>query len=101
MVQFDYDGGGLGKGATVTLSVNGVKQGSARLERTVPIVYSYEEAFDVGEDEYTPVGPYTAPFRFTGKLVSVELKSEGAPSTSADERETQRSAAIHLAEVVQ
>jgi arylsulfatase len=99
VVQFNYDGGGLGKGATVSLSVNGVNQASARLESTVPLVYSFEEAFDVGEDEFTPVGPYTAPFRFSGKLFSLELKSlspsEENPSAA------QREAAMRAQEMTQ
>jgi len=98
VVQFDYAGGGPGKGATVILSVNGVKQESAQIERTVPVVYSYEETFDVGEDAYTPVGPYTSPFRFTGKLISLELKSTPPPvsgsSAAANRDRTMRAEAM-------
>ena len=78
-VRFAYDGGGRGKGATVTLIVNGKQVGEARLERTVPTIYSYDETFDVGEDTATPVGPYAAPFPFTGTLEKVELRS-GPPA---------------------
>ena len=39
-VHFAYDGGGIGKGATVTLTVDGVEAGQARLAQSVPIVYS-------------------------------------------------------------
>ena len=77
-LHFAYDGGGEGKGATVTLSVNGVKTGEARLAHTVPRVYSYDETFDVGEDSASPVGDYAAPFRFTGTLERLELRSEPA-----------------------
>lgn len=93
VLHFDYDGGGNGKGATVTLSVNGVRQASARIRRTVPLVYSYDEAFDVGEDAYTPVGFYRAPFRFTGKLLSLELKSV-PPAATAAEQAQQRDAVM-------
>jgi arylsulfatase len=72
-LRFDYEGGGEGRGATVTLSVNGAKAGEARLSRTVPKIYTYDETFDVGEDTATAVGPYTPPFAFTGILEKVEL----------------------------
>ncbi len=75
-LQFDYDGGGRGKGATVTLTVNGVRAGTARLAETVPVTYSYDETFDVGEDTSSPVGPYQGPFRFTGTIERVELRAE-------------------------
>ena len=78
-LHFAYDGGGEGRGATVTLSVNGTQAAQARLARTVPKVYSYDETFDVGEDSSTAVGPYVAPFPFAGVVEKVELRSE--PST--------------------
>jgi arylsulfatase len=75
-LQFAYEGGGRGKGATVTLSVNGVEARSARLPQTVPVTYSYDETFDVGEDSASPVGPYKGPFPFTGVLDRLELRAE-------------------------
>jgi hypothetical protein len=79
---FAYDGPGLGGPATVTLTVNGTNAGEARLARTVPRAYSYEETFDVGEDTASPVGPYAAPFRFTGTLQRLELRSEQPPGAA-------------------
>jgi len=73
---FAYDGGGEGKGATVTLIVNGVKAAEARLAHTAPRIYSYDETFDVGEDSASPVGDYVSPFRFAGTLERLELRSE-------------------------
>lgn len=78
-LHFAYDGGGEGKGATVTLSVNGREVGRARLTHTVPKTYSYDETFDVGEDTSTAVGPYAAPFPFTGVIEKVELRT-GPPT---------------------
>jgi arylsulfatase len=83
-VHFAYDGGGLGKGATVTLTVNGLEAGRARLDATVPIVYSYDETFDIGEDASSPVGPYAGPFPFTGTIDRVELRAE--PEATAPRR---------------
>jgi arylsulfatase len=75
-LHFAYEGGGEGKGATITLSVNGQRVGEAHLAQTVPKIYSYDETFDVGEDTSTPVGPYTAPFPFTGTIDKIELRAE-------------------------
>ncbi len=78
-VRFDfaYDGGGKGKGGTGTLSVNGKKVGEGRIEKTVPVQFSTDDTFDVGEDWGTPVSPtYALPSKFTGKQerVTVEVK---------------------------
>ena len=77
-LHFAYEGGGEGKAATVTLSVNGRKAGEARLARTVPKIYSYDETFDVGEDTATAVGPYEAPFPFAGRIEKIEVRNERA-----------------------
>jgi len=74
--DFAYDGGGLGKGGTGTLFVNGKKVATGRIERTQFAVYSADEGADVGADEGTPVTEvYKVPFKFTGKIgkVTIEL----------------------------
>src|SRR5271167_3820203 len=38
--EFDYDGGGVGKGGTVQLFVNGQKVADGRIERTQPFIFS-------------------------------------------------------------
>ena len=78
-VRFDfaYDGVGMGKGGKGTLSINGRKAAEGRIKRTVPVVFSTDDTFDVGEDWGTPVSPtYKLPFKFTGALkqVTVEVK---------------------------
>lgn len=72
-----YDGGGLGKGGTVTMSANGAMLAGGRPERTVPVQFSITEGMGIGTD----VGPavaftYTLPFKFTGKIekVAIDLK---------------------------
>ena len=52
-LQFDYDGGGNGKGGLATLYVDGKKVAEGRVEKTVPAVYSADETADVGLDEAT------------------------------------------------
>jgi arylsulfatase len=45
LFEFKYDGGGLGKGATAVLSVDGKKVAEGRIERTVPLRFSLDECF--------------------------------------------------------
>ena len=39
-MELDYDGGGLGKGAAVTLYIDGDEVGEGRLPATVPLIFS-------------------------------------------------------------
>jgi arylsulfatase len=54
-LQFDYDGGGNGKGGLATLYVDGEKVAEGRVDKTEPLVYSADETADVGKDEATQV----------------------------------------------
>ena len=66
LVDFKYDGG-LGKGGTATLMVDGKQVAEGRIERTIPFRISADETLDIGEDTGTPVSEdYHVPFRFTG-----------------------------------
>jgi arylsulfatase A-like enzyme len=96
VVDFKYDGGGLGKGGTATLSADGKKIAEGRIERTVPIRYALDEGLDVGEDTGTPVDlSYDVPFKFTGTLgkVTIDLKPVQAAAAEED-RKVQSDAAI-------
>ena len=80
-VDFTYDGGGVGKGGTATLSVDGKRVGEVKIPQTVRTRFSLDETFDVGEDTGTPVIEEYAdrmPFKFTGKLdkMTIELRPE-------------------------
>ena len=74
-VEFDYDGGGLGKGGTVDLYVDGDKVGSGRVEATVPMLFSADETADVGSDSATPVSDdYGAKdSTFTGRIRRIRI----------------------------
>jgi hypothetical protein len=54
-MHFEYDGGGLGKGGTVTLYVDANAAGSGRVERTVALVFSADETSDVGMKRGSPI----------------------------------------------
>lgn len=53
--EFDYDGGGIGKGGTVTLYIDGEAIGEGRVEGTQPMLFSADETTDVGHDTATSV----------------------------------------------
>ena len=52
-LQFDYEGGGNGKGGVATLYVDGEKVAEGRVDKTQPLLYSADETADVGLDEAT------------------------------------------------
>jgi len=81
-LNFDYDGGGIGKGGMATILVNGKEVASGRIERTQGMIFSADETAGVGMDDATPV---TTDYKerdnsFTGKIlkVTVEVKPIGA-----------------------
>ena len=77
--KYAYDGGGLHKGATGTLYVNGIKVGEGRIAHTMGAIYSLAgEGADVGLDQFSPVTHDYDPWdnQFTGKIqkITVQLK---------------------------
>ncbi len=94
-MEFDYDGGGIGKGGLATLYINDIKVGAGRIERTQPGIFSADEGVDVGEDGETPVvDDYgTAyPNRFTGKIskVTITLKNGTQANQTASDSAKRR-----------
>jgi len=74
-MEFKYDGGGLAKGGTVTLFVDGKKAGEGRVDQTEPMVFSADETCDVGFEAGSPV-TYDYPARgtkFSGEVNWVEI----------------------------
>ncbi|GAB3565285.1 arylsulfatase [Spelaeicoccus albus] len=86
--RFDYDGGGLGKGATISLAVDGREVASGRAERTTAYYFSFDETLNIGVDTGTPVSDDYGPRgnAFTGAIESVriDLDGEPEPETPAD-----------------
>jgi arylsulfatase A-like enzyme len=75
--EFRYDGGGMGKGGTLALFVNGKKVGEGRMKQTQGITLGLGGTLDVGEDTGSAVDDaYTPPFRFGGTIgqVTVDLQ---------------------------
>jgi arylsulfatase len=74
--DFAYDGGGIGKGGSGALTVDGKKVGEGRIELTQALRFSLDESFDIGEDTGSPViDEYDAkmPFKFSGTLSKLDV----------------------------
>lgn len=88
-LDFVYDGGGVGKGGTGIISVNGKKVAEGRIEQTQGVAFSADEGTDVGADMATAVSDdYQVPFRFTGAIdkITVDIK----PMNPADKLEHEK-----------
>jgi arylsulfatase len=74
-MEFAYDGGGLGKGGTVTLYIDGAAVGEGRVGATVPMIYSADETCDVGRDTASAVSDDYAGKEslFSGKIAWVQI----------------------------
>jgi arylsulfatase len=99
-MNFDYDGGGVGKGGTASLLVNGKPVASGRIKRTQMAIFSADETAGVGVDDATPV---TTDYKerdnaFTGKIlkVTVDVQPVGA-ALKAEVEASQRTAALKKA----
>jgi len=85
--DFKYDDGGIGKGGTGTISVDGKQVAQGRIDRTTPLRFSMDETFDVGEDTGTPVNlDYDVPFAFAGKIEKVAVHLGESKLSAADQR---------------
>jgi arylsulfatase len=82
--QFTYDGGGLGKGGTGTITVDGKTAATGKIEHTQCCVFSADEGADVGTDDGTAVSSsYKVPFKFTGTIDKVTIELEPQKSAEA------------------
>jgi arylsulfatase len=79
-MEFGYDGGGLAKGGSAVLYVDGAKAGEGRVDATQPMIFSADETTDVGTDGGTPVSDDYGPkdSRFTGRIRWVQLDIDEA-----------------------
>ena len=84
--DFKYDGGGLGKGGTGTLSIDGVKAGEGRIDKTQPGIFSVDDLADVGTDDGTPVTNYGAAAHFSGHVDKVKIETHRAAINEADKK---------------
>ncbi len=94
VMEFAYDGGGIGKGAAVKITVDNNPVAEGRVERSIPIRVSVDETLDIGEDTGTPVSEdYKVPFKFNGNLKRVLIGLAETKLTAEDEEEIRRAKA--------
>ena len=74
-MEFAYAGGGLGKGGTATLYVDGKEVGQGKVAATAAMLFSVEGGCDVGLDSGSPVSPDygSRGNEFSGRVKGVQL----------------------------
>jgi arylsulfatase len=105
--EFAYDGlgvgtlafnspSGIGRGGTGVLRVDGKEVARQKLEHTVPLIWEWDENFDIGADTGTPVAEdYQVPFAFTGKLARLTLTINRPQLTAQDEQKLKEALQHH------
>jgi arylsulfatase len=73
-MEFAYDGGGVGKGGTATLYIDGVAVGEGRIEQTEAFLFSADETCDVGDEFGSPVTTDYGQKKFSGEVEWVEIE---------------------------
>jgi arylsulfatase len=94
--DFKYDGlgegtlafnnvSGIGRGGTGVLKVDSKEVARKSMEHTIPIIFQWDENFDIGADTGTPVSDdYQVPFKFTGTLNKLTLRIDRPKLSAAD-----------------
>jgi hypothetical protein len=73
-MEFTYEGGGLGKGGTVTLYIDGEPIGKGTVAATAAVIFSADDTCDVGFEGGALVAEdYPVPNKFTGEINWVEI----------------------------
>ncbi len=98
-VEFDfhYDGlgaetlafnnmSGIGQSGTGTLKVDGKPVATQKMEHTIPLIFQWDESFDIGSDTLTGVNDadYQPPFALTAKLNKLTVKVDRPQLSPAD-----------------
>ncbi len=74
-MEFAYAGGGLGKGGTASLYVDGKKVGEGKVGATAAMIFSADDGCDLGVDTGSPVSPDygSRGNEFSGRVKGVQL----------------------------
>lgn len=77
-MRFEYDGGGLGKGADIRLSVDGAGVGNGRAETSTPFYIGGTGLFTIGRGHGIPISDdYNRDDRIDGVVHSVRVELNG------------------------
>jgi arylsulfatase A-like enzyme len=100
--EFKYDGlgagtlafnsfSGVGRPGVGTLKVDGKVVDTKKMERTLPMILQWDEAFDIGSDTLTGVNDadYRPPFALTGKLNKLTIRVDRPQLSPADIKKLQ------------
>jgi arylsulfatase len=87
--HFDYDGGGIGKGGTMHILVDGKEVVKGKIEQTAPVVFSMDTV-DVGSDIGRPVARDYTSAKFTGGTMGTVLVELGEQPETTEEQEQQK-----------
>ena len=81
-MEFTYDGGGMGKGGTAALFVDGQRVGVGKVEATLATIFSADDGTDVGEDSGAAISPDYGPTgnHFNGEIKGVQLSITDDPN---------------------
>jgi arylsulfatase A-like enzyme len=103
--EFTYDGAGpgtlaynnfsgIGQGGTGVLRVDGTDVVTKKMQKTLPMILQWDEAFDIGSDTLTGVNDadYQPPFPLTAKLERLTIKVDRPQLTPEDVAKLQKAA---------
>lgn len=107
--DFKYDGlgagtlafnnvSGIGRGGTGVMRVDGREVASQHISHTVPLIFEFDETFDIGADTGTPVAEeYQPPFELNARLTRLSLSIDRPKLTPDDERKLRQQSQINRA----
>jgi len=66
--------------------VDGTVVATQAMERTIPLIFTVDETFDIGADTGSPIddNDYQVPFNFTGKIDKLTIAVERPKLTPED-----------------
>ncbi len=107
---FAYEGNGpgtlkfnsfssVGQPGTGTLRVDGKDVATRRMERTLPMILQWDEAFDIGSDTLTGVNDadYQPPFALTAELEKLTIQVDRPQLSPADVQKLEAAMRAHKA----
>ena len=77
---------GVGHGGTGILKVDGKVVATNTMEKSIPIIFTVDESFDIGSDTGSPIDDkdYQVPFTFTGTIDTLTIAVDRPQLTPSD-----------------
>jgi arylsulfatase len=98
-MEFKYAGGGLGKGGTATLYVDGKQVGNCSVDATAAAIFSADDGCDVGKDTGSPIAEDYGPRgnEFSGRIKGVLIELSDGPEDADHMIDPQEALRVALA----